>query len=110
MGWTGHHLATLRRRSKTPGVMITQYTIRLPEGKSTPDFQCKPASLIIQEGEFLYAIRKTAANAFRKLHKYTFWVLNNAFNNNPKRGLIQNVKNEQYRYFVLMYFREISRF
>ncbi|XP_037539779.1 immunoglobulin-like and fibronectin type III domain-containing protein 1 [Nematolebias whitei] len=48
---SGNKSATLRRRSKTPGVMITQYTIRMPEGKSTPDFQCKPASLIIQEGK-----------------------------------------------------------
>uniref|UniRef100_A0A3Q3AD20 Immunoglobulin-like and fibronectin type III domain-containing protein 1 n=1 Tax=Kryptolebias marmoratus TaxID=37003 RepID=A0A3Q3AD20_KRYMA len=43
--------SAIRRRSKTPGVMITQYTIRLPEGKSTPDFQCKPAPVTTQEGK-----------------------------------------------------------
>ncbi|XP_024860210.1 immunoglobulin-like and fibronectin type III domain-containing protein 1 isoform X2 [Kryptolebias marmoratus] len=48
---SGNKSAAIRRRSKTPGVMITQYTIRLPEGKSTPDFQCKPAPVTTQEGK-----------------------------------------------------------
>uniref|UniRef100_A0A3P9J5R4 Immunoglobulin like and fibronectin type III domain containing 1, tandem duplicate 3 n=1 Tax=Oryzias latipes TaxID=8090 RepID=A0A3P9J5R4_ORYLA len=41
----------IRRRSKTPGVMITQYSASLPEGKSTPDFQCKPVPVTIPEGK-----------------------------------------------------------
>ncbi|MEQ2252175.1 hypothetical protein ILYODFUR_019024 [Ilyodon furcidens] len=40
----------IRRRSKTPGVMITQYTATLPEGKSTPDIQCKPMPVSVKEG------------------------------------------------------------
>ncbi|XP_051805285.1 immunoglobulin-like and fibronectin type III domain-containing protein 1 [Acanthochromis polyacanthus] len=41
----------LKRRSKTPGVMITQYEMNLPEGKSTPDFISKPTPLTIDEGK-----------------------------------------------------------
>uniref|UniRef100_A0A096M9M6 Immunoglobulin like and fibronectin type III domain containing 1, tandem duplicate 2 n=1 Tax=Poecilia formosa TaxID=48698 RepID=A0A096M9M6_POEFO len=44
------NLAAIRRRSKTPGVMITQYAAILPEGKSTPDFQCKPMPVTVKEG------------------------------------------------------------
>ncbi|KAL7833028.1 hypothetical protein SRHO_G00300460 [Serrasalmus rhombeus] len=41
----------IKRRSKVPGVMITQYIEELPEGKSTPDFTRKPIALTIQEGK-----------------------------------------------------------
>ncbi|XP_034550753.1 immunoglobulin-like and fibronectin type III domain-containing protein 1 [Notolabrus celidotus] len=44
-------LSAIRRRSKTPGVMITQYVVNLPEGKSTPDFQSKPMPVEIKEGQ-----------------------------------------------------------
>uniref|UniRef100_A0A3B5BHS9 Immunoglobulin-like and fibronectin type III domain-containing protein 1 n=1 Tax=Stegastes partitus TaxID=144197 RepID=A0A3B5BHS9_9TELE len=40
-----------KRRSKTPGVMITQYVVNLPEGKTTPDFKSKPAPITINEGK-----------------------------------------------------------
>nr|XP_019951512.1 PREDICTED: immunoglobulin-like and fibronectin type III domain-containing protein 1 [Paralichthys olivaceus] len=43
--------ALIRRRSKTPGVMITQYEVSLPEGKSTPDFQSAPVPVTIKEGK-----------------------------------------------------------
>uniref|UniRef100_A0A3B3BEC1 Immunoglobulin-like and fibronectin type III domain-containing protein 1 n=1 Tax=Oryzias melastigma TaxID=30732 RepID=A0A3B3BEC1_ORYME len=48
---SGNKTAAIRRRSKTPGVMITQYSASLPEGKSTPDFQCKPVPVTVQEGK-----------------------------------------------------------
>ncbi|KAM6977602.1 immunoglobulin-like and fibronectin type III domain-containing protein 1, partial [Aplochiton taeniatus] len=41
----------IKKRSKVPGVMITQYVEELPEGKSTPDFLRKPIALTIQEGK-----------------------------------------------------------
>uniref|UniRef100_A0A668UG99 Immunoglobulin like and fibronectin type III domain containing 1, tandem duplicate 3 n=1 Tax=Oreochromis aureus TaxID=47969 RepID=A0A668UG99_OREAU len=41
----------IRRRSKTSGVMITQYLANMPEGKSTPDFQCKPMAVTIEKGK-----------------------------------------------------------
>ncbi|XP_051997352.1 immunoglobulin-like and fibronectin type III domain-containing protein 1 [Xyrauchen texanus] len=41
----------IKRRSKVPGVMITQYVEELPEGKTTPDFTRKPIALTIQEGK-----------------------------------------------------------
>uniref|UniRef100_G3NGC4 Immunoglobulin like and fibronectin type III domain containing 1, tandem duplicate 1 n=1 Tax=Gasterosteus aculeatus aculeatus TaxID=481459 RepID=G3NGC4_GASAC len=34
----------------TPGVMITQYVINIPEGKSTPDFESTPVPENIKEG------------------------------------------------------------
>ncbi|XP_043996431.1 immunoglobulin-like and fibronectin type III domain-containing protein 1 [Gambusia affinis] len=49
---SGNKSAAIRRRSKTPGVMITQYAVTLPEGKSTPDFQCKPMPVAVKEGHF----------------------------------------------------------
>uniref|UniRef100_A0A3P8WFL3 Immunoglobulin like and fibronectin type III domain containing 1, tandem duplicate 1 n=1 Tax=Cynoglossus semilaevis TaxID=244447 RepID=A0A3P8WFL3_CYNSE len=42
----------IRKRSKVPGVMITQFMEDLPEGMSTPDFTRKPIALTIQEGKY----------------------------------------------------------
>uniref|UniRef100_A0A674MMP7 Immunoglobulin like and fibronectin type III domain containing 1, tandem duplicate 2 n=1 Tax=Takifugu rubripes TaxID=31033 RepID=A0A674MMP7_TAKRU len=43
--------AVLRKRSRLPGVVITQFVTSIPEGQSTPDFQCKPAPATVEEGE-----------------------------------------------------------
>ncbi|XP_070695062.1 immunoglobulin-like and fibronectin type III domain-containing protein 1 [Pempheris klunzingeri] len=48
---SGNKSAVTRRRSKTHGVMITQYIVNMPEGKSTPDFQCKPIPVTLKEGK-----------------------------------------------------------
>lgn len=40
-----------KKKSKVPGVMITQYIETLPEGMSHPDFTRKPIALTIQEGK-----------------------------------------------------------
>lgn len=40
----------IKKKSKVPGVMITQFIETLPEGKSHPDFTRKPIALTIQEG------------------------------------------------------------
>ncbi|XP_035760507.1 immunoglobulin-like and fibronectin type III domain-containing protein 1 isoform X3 [Neolamprologus brichardi] len=44
--------AGIRKKSKVPGVMITQFMEELPEGMTTPDFTRKPIALTIQEGKF----------------------------------------------------------
>ncbi|XP_024239445.1 immunoglobulin-like and fibronectin type III domain-containing protein 1 isoform X11 [Oncorhynchus tshawytscha] len=44
----------IKKRSKVPGVMITQYVEELPDGKSHPDFTRKPIALTIQEGKFAF--------------------------------------------------------
>uniref|UniRef100_A0A4W6CE98 Immunoglobulin like and fibronectin type III domain containing 1, tandem duplicate 1 n=1 Tax=Lates calcarifer TaxID=8187 RepID=A0A4W6CE98_LATCA len=44
--------AGIRKKSKVPGVMITQFMEELPEGMSTPDFTRKPIALTIQEGKY----------------------------------------------------------
>ncbi|XP_047014552.2 immunoglobulin-like and fibronectin type III domain-containing protein 1 isoform X2 [Ictalurus punctatus] len=41
----------IKKRSKVPGVMITQFVEELPEGKAHPDFTRKPIALTIQEGK-----------------------------------------------------------
>ncbi|MED6249217.1 hypothetical protein ATANTOWER_011063 [Ataeniobius toweri] len=46
--------AGIKKKSKVPGVMITQIVEELPEGKTTPDFTRKPIALTIQEGKFAY--------------------------------------------------------
>lgn len=42
--------AGIKKRSRVPGVMITQFIETIPEGKSHPDFTRKPIALTIQEG------------------------------------------------------------
>ncbi|XP_054906429.1 immunoglobulin-like and fibronectin type III domain-containing protein 1 [Poeciliopsis prolifica] len=41
----------IKKRSRVPGVMITQFVERLPAGKSTPDFTRKPMTTTAQEGK-----------------------------------------------------------
>ncbi|KAM6980873.1 immunoglobulin-like and fibronectin type III domain-containing protein 1 [Aplochiton taeniatus] len=41
----------IKKRSRVPGVMITQYVEELPNDMSTPDFTRKPIALTIQEGK-----------------------------------------------------------
>ncbi|XP_041800845.1 immunoglobulin-like and fibronectin type III domain-containing protein 1 [Chelmon rostratus] len=50
-GPTASRRTLIRRRSKIPGVMITQDVVNIPEGKSLPDFQCKPMPTTIKEGK-----------------------------------------------------------
>ncbi|XP_037634083.1 immunoglobulin-like and fibronectin type III domain-containing protein 1 isoform X3 [Sebastes umbrosus] len=44
----------IKKRSRVPGVMITQFIETVPEGKSHPDFTRKPIALTIQEGKFAF--------------------------------------------------------
>uniref|UniRef100_A0A4W5R209 Immunoglobulin like and fibronectin type III domain containing 1, tandem duplicate 2 n=1 Tax=Hucho hucho TaxID=62062 RepID=A0A4W5R209_9TELE len=44
----------IKRRSRVPGVMITQFVDEIPEGMSTPDFTRKPIALTIQEGKLAF--------------------------------------------------------
>uniref|UniRef100_A0A3Q0RSJ7 Immunoglobulin like and fibronectin type III domain containing 1, tandem duplicate 2 n=1 Tax=Amphilophus citrinellus TaxID=61819 RepID=A0A3Q0RSJ7_AMPCI len=41
----------IKKRSRVPGVMITQTVEQLPPGKSTPDFTRKPMPATVQEGK-----------------------------------------------------------
>ncbi|KAM9361800.1 immunoglobulin-like and fibronectin type III domain-containing protein 1 isoform 1-T2 [Symphorus nematophorus] len=41
----------IKKRSRVPGVMITQYVQQIPAGKSTPDFTRKPMATTAQEGK-----------------------------------------------------------
>ncbi|KAJ3602957.1 hypothetical protein NHX12_030701 [Muraenolepis orangiensis] len=44
----------IKKKSKVPGVMITQFVETIPEGKSHPDFTRKPIALTIQEGKLAF--------------------------------------------------------
>ncbi|XP_062853501.1 immunoglobulin-like and fibronectin type III domain-containing protein 1 [Trichomycterus rosablanca] len=44
----------IKKRSKVPGVMITQFVEEIPPGKSHPDFTRKPIALTIQEGKLAF--------------------------------------------------------
>uniref|UniRef100_A0A8P4GG26 Immunoglobulin like and fibronectin type III domain containing 1, tandem duplicate 2 n=1 Tax=Dicentrarchus labrax TaxID=13489 RepID=A0A8P4GG26_DICLA len=46
-----HPSVAIKKRSRVPGVMITQYVEQLPAGKSTPDFTRKPMATTVQEGK-----------------------------------------------------------
>lgn len=59
----------IKFRSKVPGVMITQYIEKLPEGKTTPDFTRKPIALTIQEGK-----ARLQCITFSSLQKYTCYI------------------------------------
>uniref|UniRef100_A0A3B3Z7I7 Ig-like domain-containing protein n=1 Tax=Periophthalmus magnuspinnatus TaxID=409849 RepID=A0A3B3Z7I7_9GOBI len=41
----------IKKRSKVPGVMVTQFVEIVPIGKTTPDFTRKPMPLTIQQGK-----------------------------------------------------------
>ncbi|XP_077368711.1 immunoglobulin-like and fibronectin type III domain-containing protein 1 isoform X2 [Festucalex cinctus] len=47
----GSKSAAIRRRSKIPGVIITQNTVNIPEGKTVPDFKRKVNPVNVQEGK-----------------------------------------------------------
>lgn len=49
-------LVGIKKKSKVPGVMITQFIEEIPEGKSHPDFIRKPIALTIQEGMLLLSL------------------------------------------------------
>ncbi|KPP61647.1 immunoglobulin-like and fibronectin type III domain-containing protein 1-like, partial [Scleropages formosus] len=48
---TDDERVVIKKRSRVPGVMITQYVEQLPKGKSAPDITRKPVSLTINEGK-----------------------------------------------------------
>uniref|UniRef100_A0A8C2L5L2 Immunoglobulin like and fibronectin type III domain containing 1, tandem duplicate 1 n=1 Tax=Cyprinus carpio TaxID=7962 RepID=A0A8C2L5L2_CYPCA len=56
------YLLLKNNQSKVPGVMITQYTEKLPEGMTTPDFTRKPIALTIQEGKLAIFKAKVSGN------------------------------------------------
>ncbi|XP_072558300.1 immunoglobulin-like and fibronectin type III domain-containing protein 1 isoform X2 [Paramormyrops kingsleyae] len=45
---------SIKKKSRVPGVMITQFVEEIPEGKSTPDFTRKPIAMTIQEGKLAF--------------------------------------------------------
>ncbi|XP_023271938.1 immunoglobulin-like and fibronectin type III domain-containing protein 1 isoform X2 [Seriola lalandi dorsalis] len=53
-GGTATGQVGIKKKSKVPGVMITQFIETLPEGKTHPDFTRKPIALTIQEGKFAF--------------------------------------------------------
>ncbi|XP_024125585.1 immunoglobulin-like and fibronectin type III domain-containing protein 1 [Oryzias melastigma] len=46
--------AAIKKRSRVPGVMVTQFVEQLPLGKATPDFTRKPMAVTTQEGKKVF--------------------------------------------------------
>ncbi|XP_044031649.1 immunoglobulin-like and fibronectin type III domain-containing protein 1 [Siniperca chuatsi] len=63
----------IKKRSRVPGVMITQYVEELPKDMTTPDFTRKPIAITIQEGKV--AIFKAVVTG--KPTPTVTWVRNN---------------------------------
>ncbi|XP_061074690.1 immunoglobulin-like and fibronectin type III domain-containing protein 1 [Conger conger] len=78
----------IKKKSKVPGVMITQYVEELPEGKSSPDFIRKPIALTIQEGKL--AIFKAVVSGDPK--PTVIWTRNTGDMSDPEK--YQNFYNE----------------
>ncbi|XP_038134427.1 immunoglobulin-like and fibronectin type III domain-containing protein 1 [Cyprinodon tularosa] len=63
----------IRKKSRVPGVMITQYVEELPEGMTTPDFTRKPIALTIPEGKMAFFRAIVTGNPTPKVS----WARNN---------------------------------
>ncbi|XP_059926473.1 immunoglobulin-like and fibronectin type III domain-containing protein 1 isoform X7 [Gadus macrocephalus] len=57
----------IKKKSKVPGVMITQFQEELPEDATTPDFTRKPIALTIQEGKLAVFKAKVIGNPTPKV-------------------------------------------
>lgn len=64
----------IKKKSRVPGVMITQYVEELPEGMTTPDFTRKPIALTIQEG-------KENKNISHHLHNVSWFDCDSLYDN-----------------------------
>uniref|UniRef100_A0A3Q2E8N2 Immunoglobulin-like and fibronectin type III domain-containing protein 1 n=1 Tax=Cyprinodon variegatus TaxID=28743 RepID=A0A3Q2E8N2_CYPVA len=62
-----------KKKSRVPGVMITQYVEELPEGMTTPDFTRKPIALTIPEGKMAFFRAIVTGNPTPKVS----WARNN---------------------------------
>lgn len=47
-------IVQIKRRSRVPGVMITQFVEEIPKGLATPDFTRKPFAVTTPEGKETY--------------------------------------------------------
>uniref|UniRef100_A0A4W5R292 Immunoglobulin like and fibronectin type III domain containing 1, tandem duplicate 3 n=1 Tax=Hucho hucho TaxID=62062 RepID=A0A4W5R292_9TELE len=71
----------IKKRSRVPGVMITQFVEELPEGMTTPDFTRKPIALTIQEGKCAVFKAIVSGNPTPSVH----WTRSNGEVTEPER-------------------------
>lgn len=57
------------KKSSVPGVTITQFVDDIPNGCSTPDFERKPVTLTLQEGEVLEKPQTWRLDSMSHLHE-----------------------------------------
>ncbi|KAA0712681.1 EEF1A2-binding protein 1 [Triplophysa tibetana] len=74
----------IKKRSKVPGVMITQFVEEIPAGKSHPDFIRKPIAITIQEGKL--ACFKSIINGDPT--PTVTWARNNGDVSDPERYVV----------------------
>ncbi|RMB99495.1 hypothetical protein DUI87_24232 [Hirundo rustica rustica] len=77
------------KKSSIPGVVITQFVNDVPQGCSTPDFEKKPLTLTLQEGETL-----------DKQVKPQIWRFNSMSHLHEKIVMIKSSKNAIFRAVV----------
>ncbi|XP_054641409.1 immunoglobulin-like and fibronectin type III domain-containing protein 1 [Dunckerocampus dactyliophorus] len=83
----------IKKRSRVPGVMITQFVEEVPEGMSTPDFTRKPIALTIQEGKL--AIFK--AVIVGKPEPTVTWTRNNGELNEENYKMVHDTSSGEYQ-------------
>ncbi|KAL0978793.1 hypothetical protein UPYG_G00175290 [Umbra pygmaea] len=71
----------IKKKSKVPGVMITQFVEELPAGMTAPDFIRKPIALTIQEGKFAFFKAIVSGNPKPTVH----WARNNGEITDPEK-------------------------
>ncbi|XP_068609779.1 immunoglobulin-like and fibronectin type III domain-containing protein 1 [Brachionichthys hirsutus] len=49
---SGNKSAVIRRRTGNQGAITTRYEVNIPEGKSIPEFKCKPTPMTVKEGKY----------------------------------------------------------
>ncbi|KAG1963086.1 immunoglobulin-like and fibronectin type III domain-containing protein 1 [Pimephales promelas] len=75
---------SIKKRSKVPGVMITQFVEEIPQGKSHPDFTRKPIALTIQEGKFAFFKAIITGDPTPNVA----WARNNGDTSDPERYIV----------------------
>ncbi|XP_070703016.1 immunoglobulin-like and fibronectin type III domain-containing protein 1 isoform X2 [Pempheris klunzingeri] len=76
----------IKKKSRVPGVMITQYVEELPEGMTTPDFTRKPIAITIQEGKLAIFRAIITGNPTPNVT----WVRNNGEINEERCKIVQD--------------------
>uniref|UniRef100_A0A8C7VCE5 Immunoglobulin like and fibronectin type III domain containing 1, tandem duplicate 3 n=1 Tax=Oncorhynchus mykiss TaxID=8022 RepID=A0A8C7VCE5_ONCMY len=88
----------IKKRSRVPGVMITQFVEELPVGMTTPDFTLKPIALTIQEGKCAVFKAIVSGNPTPSVH----WTRSNGEVTEPERYKMVSDPATPYEHYIEM--------